>query len=204
MAALDSVDGLAQKNARMWQIIALVSLSSFFISLGLLGYAVNLPSTIPVIVTVDGEGHANYVGKVDKSLYGRQAIPENAKYYQMKNLIKNMFTKYIDRDAQQNCVDLAFSIVQAGAVQQLDLFFRENNPFKDYGKYVQNVEIQQPLRQTDKTYFINFEVTRKTPDGYTIYSQPYTALVNIDFFESVPESNPLGIYITNFDIKIKK
>ena len=115
-----------------------------------------------------------------------------------------MFTKYIDRDAQQNCVDLAFSIVQAGAVQQLDLFFRENNPFKDYGKYVQNVEIQQPLRQTDKTYFINFEVTRKTPDGYTIYSQPYTALVNIDFFESVPESNPLGIYITNFDIKIKK
>ena len=204
MAALDSVDGLAQKNARMWQIIALVSLSSFFISLGLLGYAVNLPSTIPVIVTVDGEGHANYVGKVDKSLYGRQAIPENAKYYQMKNLIKNMFTKYIDRDAQQNCVDLAFSIVQAGAVQQLDLFFRENNPFKDYGKYVQNVEIQQPLRQTDKTYFINFEVTRKTPDGYTIYSQTYTALVNIDFFESVPESNPLGIYITNFDIKIKK
>ena len=204
MAALDSVDGLAQKNARMWQIIALVSLSSFFISLGLLGYAVNLPSTIPVIVTVDGEGHANYVGKVDKSLYGRQAIPENAKYYQMKNLIKNMFTKYIDRDAQQTCVDLAFSIVQAGAVQQLDLFFRENNPFKDYGKYVQNVEIQQPLRQTDKTYFINFEVTRKTPDGYTIYSQTYTALVNIDFFESVPESNPLGIYITNFDIKIKK
>lgn len=31
MMALDSVDGLSQKNARMWQIIALVSLSSFFI-----------------------------------------------------------------------------------------------------------------------------------------------------------------------------
>lgn len=204
MAALDSVDGLSQKNARMWQIIALVSLSSFFISLGILIYAVNLPKTVPVIVTVDSEGHANYVGKVDKSLYGRQAIPENAKTLPMKNLIKYMFTKYIDKDAQQNNIDLAYSIVQAGAVAQLDLFFMENNPYEDFGDYVQSVKIQDALKQTDKTYFINFEVIRKSLNGYVIYSQEYTALMNIDFYESVPESNPTGIYITNFDIKLKK
>ncbi|MDR3337987.1 MAG: hypothetical protein LBT16_12370, partial [Treponema sp.] len=52
----DTVNGLAQKNARMWQIIALVSLSSFFISLGLLIYTVNLPKTVPVVVTVNPEG----------------------------------------------------------------------------------------------------------------------------------------------------
>lgn len=204
MAALDSVDGLSQKNARMWQIIALVSLSSFFIALGILIYAVNLPKTVPVIVTVDSEGHANYAGKVDKSLYGRQAVPENAKYYQMKRLIKDMFTIVVDKDAQQEYIAEANSIVQKGAVQQLDLFFRENNPFKNFGEYVQSVEIQQPLRQTDKTYFINFAVTRKSPNGYAIFIENYTALVNIEFYESVPESNPLGIYITNFDIKLKK
>lgn len=204
MAALDSVDGLSQKNARMWQIIALVSLSSFFISLGILAYAVNLPKTVPIIVTVDSEGHANYVGKVDKSLYGRQAIPETAKTRPMKDLIKYMFTKYIDKDAQQNNINLANSIVQSGAVAQLDIFFRENNPFIDFGEYVQSVEIQDALKQTDKTYFINFEVTRKSLNGYVIYSQEYTALMNIDFYESVPESNPMGIYITNFDIKLKK
>lgn len=203
MAALDSVDGLSQKNARMWQIIALVSLSSFFISLGILVYAVNLPKTVPVIVTVDSEGHANYIGKVDKSLYGRQAIPENAKYYQMKKLIKNMYTIVIDENAQQDYIAEASAIVQDGAVQQLDIFFRQNNPFTDFGEYVQSVDIQQPLRQTDKTYFINFNVIRKNPNGYTIFSEEYTALINLDFYESVPESNPLGIYITNFDIKLK-
>lgn len=202
--ALDSVDGLAQKNARMWQIIALVSLSSFFIALGILVYAINLPKTVPVIVTVDGEGKANYAGKVDKSLYGRQAVPENAKYYQMKRLIKNMFTIVVDKNAQQEYIAEASSIVQKGAVGQLDLFFRENNPFKEFGEYVQSVEIQQPLRQTDRTYLVNFEVTRKNPGGYTIYSQEYIALINIDFYESVPETNPLGIYITNFDIKDKR
>lgn len=204
MAALDSVDGLSQKNARMWQIIALVSLSSFFIALGIIIYAVNLPKTVPVIVTVDSEGHANYVGKVDKSLYGKQAVPENAKYYQMKRLLKDMFTIVIDKNAQQDYISEANSIVQKGAVQQLDLFFRENNPFKDFGEYVQSVEIQQPLKQTEKTYFINFEVTRKNSNGYAIRAEEYTALINIDFYESVPESNPLGIYITNFDIKPKK
>ena len=203
MAALDSVEGLSQKNARMWQIIALVSLSSFFISLGILAYAITLPKTVPVIVTIDSEGNANYVGKVDKSLYGRQAIPENAKTRPMKDLIKYMFTKYIDKEAQQNNINLAYSIVQAGAVAQLDLFLMENNPYKDFGDYVQSVKIQDALKQTDKTYFINFEVTRKSLNGYVIYSQEYTALMNIDFYESVPESNPTGIYITNFDIKLK-
>ena len=204
MMALDSVDGLMQKNARMWQIIALVSLSSFFISLGILIYAVNLPKTVPVIVTVDSEGHANYAGKVDKSLYGRQAVPENAKTRPMKDLIKYMFTKYIDKNAQQDYINLAYSIVQRGAVEQLDLFFRQNNPHANFGEYTQSVEIQDPLKQTDKTYFVNFEVTRKNLNGYAIFTETYTALINIDFFESVPESNPLGIYITNFDIKAIK
>jgi len=84
--------------------LSLYSLSSFFIALGILIYAVNLPKTVPVIVTVDSEGHANYAGKVDKSLYGKQAVPENAKYYQMKRLIKDMFTIVVDKNAQQEYI----------------------------------------------------------------------------------------------------
>ncbi len=114
-----------------------------------------------------------------------------------------MYTIVIDENAQQDYIAEASAIVQDGAVQQLDIFFRQNNPFTDFGEYVQSVDIQQPLRQTDKTYFINFNVIRKNPNGYTIFSEEYTALINLNFYESVPESNPLGIYITNFDIKLK-
>jgi hypothetical protein len=32
----DTINGIAQKNARTWQIVALVSLASFFIALGIL------------------------------------------------------------------------------------------------------------------------------------------------------------------------
>ena len=61
---VDTINGVAQKNARMWQIIALASLSAFFVSLGVCIYTTTLPQTIPVIVTVDTEGKADYVGAV--------------------------------------------------------------------------------------------------------------------------------------------
>lgn len=203
MAALDSVEGILQKRVRTLVLSNFAWIVASFLCIGLLVYAVNLPKMIPVVVTVDSDGRANYVGKVDKSLYGNTAIPESAKCYQMKRLIRDMFTKLIDADAQQSYIAEANSIVQRGAVRQLDSFYRENNPFEKFGEFTQSVEIEQPLRQTDKTYFVNFTVTRKTPDGHPRFSENYTALMNIEFYASIPESNPLGIFITNFDIKKK-
>lgn len=203
----DTINGLAQKNARMWQIIALVSLSSFFIALGILIYAVNLPKTIPIVVTVNPEGAAQYIGKVDKSLYGKNTIPEIAKTYQIETLLKNMFTIVIDKDAQNDYILQANSLVQAGAITQLDTFFRQNNPFLNFGKEIQSIEIEALLKQTDKTYFVNFNVTKKTIDGYVKYNTLYSALINIDYFEPNLDNsknkypNILGVYITNFDIK---
>ena len=197
----NTINGISQKNARMWQIIALVSLTAFFIALAILGYAVQMPKSIPVIVTVDPDGKANYVGKVDRSLYGRQQIPDTAKTYQIKKLIKNMYTIVVDKSAQYEYIKEASYIVQSAAAAQLDTFFRANNPFNDFGEYTQTVDIAPPLRQTDKTYYVNFDVTRKNVRGYVEAQRSYTALVNLDFYETTAESNPLGIFITNFDIK---
>lgn len=158
---------------------------------------------VPVIVTVNNEGEARYVGTVDKALYNRNTIPEIAKTRPIKNLIKYMYTIFTDKNAQNDYITEAQNLVQRDAINQLDLFFRSNNPFDDFGEYTQNVEIQEPLKQNDKTYFVNYTVTKKQR-GYVVYQEDYTILINIDFFESVPETNPLGIFITNFDIKVKQ
>jgi type IV secretion system protein VirB5 len=197
----DTINGLSQKNARMWQIIALCSLASFFICLFIVAYAVNLPKTVPVIVTVSPEGHAAYVGKVDRSLYGSETIPEIAKEYQIKKLLTNMHTWVIDRDAQQMFIAEANAVVQSGAIRQLDLFFRSHNPFAYLGERTQSISIESPLKQTEKTYIVYFTTTQKNRSGYTIHSARYSSIINIDLFESTVK-NPLGIYITNFDIKL--
>jgi type IV secretion system protein VirB5 len=196
----DTVDGLAQKNARMWQLIALVSLSSFFIALGVLIYAVTLPKTVPVVVTVNPEGEAAYAGKIDKSAYGKAAVPDIAKEYQIKRLLSKMHQWVADKEAQHLYIAEAQSIVQSSAVRQLDLFFRSNNPFADFGNRTRSVSIEPPLKQTDRTYIVYFTTVEKHRSGYEGKRIRWSALVNLDQYEPSIE-NPLGLYITSFDLK---
>jgi type IV secretion system protein VirB5 len=201
LALADTINGRAQKNARTWQIVALVSLSSFFISLGILGYAVTLPKTVPVIVTVNPEGRAQYVGRVDRSMYSSTAsVPEAAKLYSMRRLLTTMHTWVIDRDAQEMFIREAQSLVQSGAISQLDLFFRANNPFTGLGEITRSIEIDPPLKQTETTYIAYFTTAEKDRNGYTRKIARWSALINLDLFETT-EQNPLGLYIVNFDIK---
>lgn len=203
VAAADTIQGLSQKNARMWQIIALVSLSSFFISLFICFYAVRLPRTIPVIVTVDTDGNATYVGKVDKSYWGKSSIPEHHKTAQVKKLISNMFTWVIDSNAQQQYIKECENICQGSALTQLNTFFLENNPFDWIGTRTKKVFLEEPLKQTDKTYVIYFNVTTYN-NGRDYGTQRYSALITLDSFEVTEQTknlNPLGVYITSFDIK---
>lgn len=199
----DTIAGMSQKNARMWQIIALVSLSSFFISLGILIYAVNLPKTIPVIVTVDSNGTATYVGKVDQNYWGNTRIPEQHKTSQIKKLITNMHTWVIDRNAQLAYMDVAASTCQGTASTQLDIFFKNNNPFDWIGLKTKTVNLQEPLRQTDNTYVIYFDVVTFT-NGIKEKTEKFSALLTLDVYEvteATKDENPLGVYITSFDIK---
>ncbi|MBR3543654.1 MAG: hypothetical protein IKN82_08175 [Treponema sp.] len=195
-----TIQGLYQKNARMWQVIALVSLLSFFISLFICFYAVRLPKTVPVIVTVDTQGQATYVGRVSQSYWGKDKIPENAKTYQIKRLFANMYTRVTDASAQNSYIRECEKICQGDAVSLLDKFFMENNPFDLFGVKTQTIDMEEPLRQTERTYVIYYNV-QKYMNGQPAGGSRHSALVTLDFYNGVPEDNPLGIYITGFDIK---
>lgn len=196
----DTIQGLQQKNARMWQIVAIVSLSALPISLGINAYAVGLPKTVPIIVTVNDQGEANYVGAVTESYFTKDKIPEIAKIHQIKKFIHRMNTVVIDREAQRLYVREAQAIVQGGGVSQLDRFFRDDNPFNDFGSRVVTVDIEEPLKQTDSTYIVYYDKTVKTSSGIALRQERFSILVNLEFYKSTPD-NPLGIYIANFDIK---
>jgi type IV secretion system protein VirB5 len=201
IAMVDSFNGIQQKNARMWQIIALVSLSAFFISLGLVLYAINLPKTVPVIVTVDGEGRQRYEGKIDNSYKNRSNVPDIARIYQIKKLISSMYTIHLDIDAQKNLIREAQTIVQSGAINQLDTFFQANNPFLVLGTKTRSVEIDPPLKETLRTWVVYFTTIERSLSGYERVRTRWSALINLDDSFESSEANPLGLYITNFDIK---
>jgi type IV secretory pathway TrbF-like protein len=200
LAMTDTINGLAQKNARMWQIIALFSLACFVLALLTLAYVSTLPKDVPVIVTVNPEGQAAYVGKINRSQYRNSSIPENSKEYLIRELIIKMHTWVIDYDAQQKYIAETNAVVQSAAVTELDAFYRANTPFRFIGERTRSVDVEPPLKQTEKTYIVYFTTTEKNSNGYTIRTTRWSALINIDLFETTVE-NPLGVYITNFDIK---
>lgn len=199
----DTIECISLKNARMWQIIALVSLTSFFAALGLVIYAFTLPDTVPIIVTVDSVGNAVYVGKVDQSYYGNSVIPEQHKTSQIKKFITNANTWVIDRNAQQNYIELAGDLCQGAAITQLNSFFKENNPYDWIGYKTKTVNLQEPMRQTDNTYVIYYDVITYR-EGIQESVEKFSCLLTLDVYEVSEETkdkNPLGLYITSFDIK---
>ena len=163
-------------------------------------YAINLPSTVPVIVTVDNDGFANYVGKVDKSYWGNQSIPENAKTYQIKKLISNMYTQVTDRQAQNQFIQECINICQKSAITQLDTFFIEKNPFNFFGIQTRTVKLEEPMKQTNATY-VTYYTVETYKQGRLEKTEKFSILTTLEYFEGTPETNPLGIYISNFDIK---
>jgi type IV secretory pathway TrbF-like protein len=183
----------------MWQIIALASLSSFFIALGVLVYAETLPRTVPVVVTVNPEGRAEYVGPLDPKSYSA-AMPEIAKEYVVKELIAKMHAWVIDKSAQQRYIAETQALVQRGAANELDQFYRADNPFAHLGETVQSADIESLHKQADKTYFMYFTVTRKTASGYELSKTRRSALLNIEEFAPSP-TNPSGVFVIHFDIK---
>lgn len=183
LSMADTIQGISQKNARMWQIIALVSLSSFFISLF--------------------NGSATYVGKVDKSYWGRSNIPEHHRTYQVKKLISNMYTWVTDANAQQSYIRECENICQGSALNQLNTFFMTNNPFDWIGTKTQTVKMDEPLKQTERTYVIYYDVIT-FQNGYEVERKRFSALMTLGYFEVTEETkdlNPLGVYITSFDIQ---
>lgn len=196
---VDTYNGFVQRTARTWQIIALASLAAFFVSLGIIIYAVNLPKTVPVIVTVNDEGKANYVGPIDKESYGRTEIPEITKHYQIKKLITSMYTWITDRAAQKLFINDAAAIVQEGAVGELDVFFRSDNPYNHVGRETSSAEVNSIVSITENTYLVDFTRTVKTVNGYTLRTDKKRASVVIGYY-SASERNPLGVYVTHFEI----
>lgn len=197
---IDNYNGQAQKSARTWQLVVIVETFIVAAMLGMLFYAIRLPKSVPVIVTVNEEGAANYVGKVDSALYNKSKIPEIAKIYQIKELIRYMNLRVIDEEAQQMYVNKAAAIVQGGAATMLNSFFTQNNPFDDIGSYITAVEIEEPMKQTDKTYVVFYDVEKKSTYGYSYGTTRYSMTVTIDYYEG-SQVNPLGVYVTSFDIK---
>ena len=150
----DSFNGAMEKNTRLWKRIAIFSMVCFAGALIAAIRTAQLPKSVPVIITVDGNGNATYEGKVDRALYGKERIPEIHKEAQILKLINRMYTWVSDRSAQTGYVNDAAGLVQGTAMQQLKNFYQSRNPFDHLGSATSSVICEKPLKERGNTYIV--------------------------------------------------
>lgn len=199
----DRIIGMQNKENRTWRIIAIISICSFFISLALMLYAIKLPKTVPMVITVSDFGEAKYVGEVSKLSYDNIKVPELAIQYQIRKFIINMRTINSDADVMKQNVRHLYTMLTTQSSQKLNNILREESPFKDFGRFKRSVLIESLLKLSNDAYQVDFIETRTNTTGMIIDKNRFRAIISTQLLEpseSMKKENPLGIFISAFDI----
>lgn len=198
----DRIIGLQNKENKTWRIIAIASLSFLFLSLLLLLYAIKLPKTIPMVITVSEYGEAKYVGNVSKMSYSNMKVPDIAIQYQIKRFVTNMNTITSDAQVMKQNIRDCYNMLSGDAGLKLSNILKNDNPFDKFGDIKQSILLESILQLSPQSYQVDYIQSKITMTGVVTDRTRYRGIISIALLEP-PENkkieNPLGIYISDFD-----
>lgn len=198
----DRIIGLQNKENRTWRIIAVASLSFLFLSLLLLLYAIKLPKTIPMVITVSEYGEAKYVGNVSKLSYSNMKVPDIAIQYQIKRFVTNMNTITSDAQVMKQNIRDCYNMLSGDAGLKLSNILKNDNPFDKFGDIKQSILLESILQLSPQSYQVDYIQSKITMTGVVTDRTRYRGIISIALLEPPEDKkieNPLGIYISDFD-----
>ena len=71
-------------NEDKWKIFAYISIAGFALALVVMAWCINLPKTVPVLISINDFGEAKYIGEVNRINYSGIKVPEIAIEYQIR------------------------------------------------------------------------------------------------------------------------
>ena len=198
----DRIIGLQNKENKTWRIIAVSSLSFLFLSLLLLLYAIKLPKTIPMVITVSEYGEAKYVGNVSKMSYSNINVPDIAIQYQIKRFVTNMNTITSDAQVMKQNIRDCYNMLSGDAGLKLSNILKNDNPFDKFGDIKQSILLESILQLSPQSYQVDYIQSKITMTGVVTDRTRYRGIISIALLEPPEDKkieNPLGIYISDFD-----
>lgn len=186
-----------------WRTVAFFSLILILISFGIVLYAVNLPKTKLHVIEVAPWGEANYLGDISSLSYSGYSIPQAAIEFQIREFVNNIFSLSSDPDVVYMNINKTYNSLTTECGNKLTVYLRENDPFSNINKHKIYIKIESVIRVTDSTYQIDWYETKTTMENYEVSRNRIRGLFTIALLdpedEEIEESNPLGIYIADFD-----
>lgn len=201
----DFICGQVMQENRILKFVAVVAVLSFFLSIGITLFAVSRPDSIPVLVTMNDFGETQYIGPVSRKNYQNFSVPEVAVQAQVKEIISLMNTLSTDKAVMKKAVSKTYHLLTSTTAQRYSTLVREDNPFRDFGSRTKEVRFQtEPLKVSADTYQVDYHVITRQLSGQLMSDEPFRAVITVKMLQPSDEDirdNPLGIYITAFDMK---
>lgn len=201
----DMICGQVMKENRILKYVVIVSCLAFFLSIGILLYAITLPDAIPVLVTMNDFGETKYIGAVSRKNYQNFNVPEVAIQYQVKEFISLYNTLSTDKTVMKKSINQTYHLLTTTTAAKYSSLVKETKPFDDFGTRTRDVFFQtEPLQLSKDTYQVDYTITTRQLSGNLIDESNYRAVVTVKVLQPSEEDvkdNPLGIYITAFDMK---
>lgn len=175
------------------------------LSIGISFFLTKRTQVIPAIVTMNDFGQAQYVGEVSRKNFQNFNIPEVAMTYQVKDFINIYKSLSSDKAVVKRNIEKAYHLLTAVSASKYSTLLREDNPYKDFGDHTREVEFEtEPLKISKDTYQVDYRLITRTLTGVIVKDIRQRAVITIKVLNPTEEDiqdNPLGIYITDFDIK---
>lgn len=205
-------DGLISKlhaDCNAWRFVGLVCLLMLCASLGILIYTLKLPKTELVVVGVNDIGEARYYGKTRGISYDDYDMKGAAIKNILTTYIENTYTITTDSQYMYNNYVKAMNYLAESKRRFYELDIKNEDPFSMVGLVKRNPEIETIIPVSESTYQVDFYIVESDMDGYgkrrtkkrgifTLFKLSAKDYNNLE--EKRKVLNPLGIYITDYNI----
>jgi type IV secretory pathway TrbF-like protein len=192
----------ARKETRIYQIIAFVCLGFVAVSIGGLIYVGGLQKNIPYLINVMPTGESRYLGEVRYT--GDLQVPEAAVQFQIKTFLIYLRTISGDYDMLFRDISLCYDMITSECEKKMTKELTDNSPFKASKAGVKRtLQIESILKMTNGTYQLDW--IESEASGGQVKRARLRGLFEVMLLsptEKNIQTNPLGIYINNYDITV--
>ena len=169
----------------------------------------NMPKTVPLVVEVSEFGVPRYVGKIETLSYEKFQPKEYMIKAQLSDFVQYTREIILDSDVMYKDILKTFGWVSLDLKQRLNEEIQERDPFSQVGRIKVTVIIESIIPSTNNTWQVDWVDQTTSMNGDVIKEIKYRGLFTIQQQEpkgdKERERNPLGIYITDYNIvELKK
>lgn len=190
-----------RRDAR-WKWLALGAAGCLVAALAVMAWAVRLPKTVPLVITVSDWGEARYAGAASNYSWNGMKVPDIAIEYQLRKFVTNRFAIPYDPHVLRENLRDCYSALTGASASKLSSEIRADNPMDECGKRIVKAEVETVLRLSAQSYQVDFITTAQEASGRTTERRRMRGVLAVKLMQPADEDqtlNPLGIYITDFD-----